>query len=439
MPLFSQLLAKAGKRLLMHIFQMFLLICLASLASDGASADTSSVRFSSKSILGFFEREDDKGKNVSVVPLYEYLGIDYGDPEEQSVTLHVYGWLRADMGDQNYYEDDTDGELLYGYVDYISPGDGLNVKLGRQHIFSGVINDSLDGIGVTAHLGPHLSFLAFGGYPVAFAEGNGSSGDGMAGGRFALHPTLADEIGFSYKNISDDNDTVENTAGMDLSLGLFNDWTVYGRSSWNVETSGWKEHAYEAAIILSRFYLKPFYQHVRYEDYFSGEESGVQPFRFLEESEEKLTIIGSDVIWQVLSRIDLGAKFKHYDYEIRSETSYYGAALVNVYGDRETAGGLEAGTMDGDAGENRYRLFRGFFFWDTPSPVFEEWFISGDVVYVLYEKEIYGRDHSLFVSMGTGKQLMEDLFRIEISGSYSTDPYFDSDFRLMMAITFELK
>jgi len=152
--------------------------------------------------------------------------------------------------------------------------------------------------------------------------------------------------------VSIDNNTAENTAGVDISLSLFPDWTVHGLSSWNVETSGWKEHAYETSITLSPFNFKPFYQHFQYEDYFPGETTHIQPFLFLEESEEKLTIIGSDVIWQAFYKLDLGAKFKHYDYEIRSEASQYVAVLMNVYGNSATASGIEAGRMNGDADEN---------------------------------------------------------------------------------------
>jgi hypothetical protein len=232
---------------------------------------------------------------------------------------------------------------------------------------------------------------------------------------------------------------VENTAGVDIFLSPFHDWTVQGLSSWNFETSGWKEHSYETSITLPPFSFKPFYQHFQYKDYFPGETDPIQPFRFLEDTKEKLTVMGLDMIWQAFYQLDLGAKFKQYDYDIRSETSRYAAALMDVYGDGATVSGIEAGIMGGDAEENRYRLFRGYFFWDTPFSALENWFISSDIVFVHYEKNIYGKDRSLFISMGTGKQLREDDLKVEISGSYSVDPYFDSDLRMMMVVTFELK
>jgi len=232
---------------------------------------------------------------------------------------------------------------------------------------------------------------------------------------------------------------VENSAGLDISLSLTQDWTVDGLSVWNAETKDWKEHVYQTWITLYPFSIRPFYQHYAYEDYFNVAATGAQPFRYLAGTDEKLTVIGSDVIWQAFSRLELGAKFKHYDYDLRSETSRYGAVLMNLYGRGDTVSGIEAGMMDGDADQNRYGLLRGFFFWDTPLTVAENWFVSGDVVYAHYRQEIYGRDHSLFISLGTGKKLGGENFLAELSGSYSRDPYFDADFRMMLVLKFELK
>ena len=403
------------------------------------SANASTFQLNSETILGVFEREDPDSQSLQVIPLYEYMQLDLGDVETQPLSLHLHGWVRSDLGDGGYYEDDSDGELLYGYVEYAPPEGSANVKLGRQHVYSGVINDSLDGIGVAFPLGPYISVSACGGYPVAYQEGNGSSGDGIYGGRAALHLSPSNEIGVSYKNISDDTDTVENSAGVDVSLSLTQNWTVDGLSVRNLETDNWKSHVYQTWITVYPFSIKPFYQRYAFEDYFDPEAPGVQPFRYLQGTDEKLTIVGSDVIWQAFSRADLGARFKHYDYDLRAETSRYAAVLMNLYGSGDTLSGVEAGVMDGDADQNKYGLLRGYFFWDTPLSFVENWFISGDVVYAHYRQEIYGRDHSLFISMGTGKKIGGENFLAELSGSYSEDPYFDADFRMMLVLKFTLK
>lgn len=417
---------------------IFSLAVLWLCAGNPLNADAASFQIRSESVLGVFERENQDGDNRHVVPFFEYLQLDIGEAGEEPVSLHLHGWLRADAADANYYEEDTDGELLYGYVAFTSPDDALTAKLGRQHVFSGIINDRLDGIGLTGYLGPYFSVSAYGGLPAAYQEDDGTSGDGMLGTRLALHAASVSEIGLSYKNVVNDRDTVEQAAGVDLSLGFSPNWFLSGLSCWNLETSGWREHAYEASITLHPLFINPFYQYVQYEDYFTNQAGRARPFGFLEGTQERLTIAGSKALWQAISWLEFGAVYKHYAYELRSESSQYTAALLNVYGRGATSGGIEAGLMDGSADVNRYRLARAFFFWDTPFSVFEEWFVSGDVVFVSYEKKIYNQDHSLFASLGTGTSLGADNLQVEVSGSYSADPYFDNDFRMMMVVKFNL-
>jgi len=101
----------------------------------------SDIEFTSEAILRVFESETESGVRTNGVPLYEYMTLDYGDPEEQRLSFHIHGWGRLDLGDSDIYEDNFDGELLYGYLEYQFPSRALNFKLGRQHIFSGIINE----------------------------------------------------------------------------------------------------------------------------------------------------------------------------------------------------------------------------------------------------------------------------------------------------------
>ena len=39
-------------------------------------------------------------KDIVVVPLYEYLTVDYGALSETGFSLHANGWLRSDLGDR---------------------------------------------------------------------------------------------------------------------------------------------------------------------------------------------------------------------------------------------------------------------------------------------------------------------------------------------------
>lgn len=418
------------------VSQIFLILILLLMWAFTLSAEEPELHLKSETILSAFEWETDQGTSKQVIPVYEYMQLDYGHVETNGLSLHLHGWVRADTGDGDYYEDDTDGELLYGYVEYIPPSNGFNLKIGRQHIFSGIINDSIDGIGIQGMFTSQVTVELFGGIPVALEDENGRSGDSLLGGRAALFTGRFSEIGLSYKRITNDDETVENTLGLDTSLGFSTRLTLLGISSWNIETNHWREHTYEAAVTLESLLLKPIFQAYRFEDYFTEDTTNLQAFGFLQKTNEKLVIIGTDVVWQRNPGFDAGIRIKQYDYDQRNETSRYMAAILNFYGNNVTRYGFEGGIMDGESSENRYRLGRGYLFWNGPFGAAESWFMSSDILFVQYNEDIYGKDHSWFVSLGGGKQLIEDTLQLSVSGDYSSDPYFDKDTRLTVVLKY---
>jgi len=401
-----------------------------------SGANNAVFEFTSDTIFRAFERENQSGDSLQVLPIYEYISIDYGDIEKIGFSMHLHGWARADLGDGDYFEKDSDGELLYGYIDYTPATETYNIKVGRQHLFAGVVNDSFDGLGVGGLAGDYVRLNAFGGIPTAYEEDNGRSGDGIIGGRLAITFNPSTEFGVSHKYISDDDTTVENTSGMDSSIFLTRFLSVYGLSSWNHETDGWREHTYEADMYMGPLLLNPSFQMIQYDDFFDDNQMGSQLFQYLQETEEELTIMGADLIWQIAFNLELGLRLKQYEYDQRSENSQYYAALLNVKTDSATQYGLEAGSMIGESDYDRYTLYRGYLYWDAPFEFLESWFISSELLVVNYQEEIYGQDRSLFYSLGCGKELIADRFKFSLSGDYSSDPYFDDDLRVMLVGTF---
>ncbi len=412
------------------IFSLLILLPNFSIANDTV------FEFTSETIFRVFEREHPDGENRQVIPVYEYISVDYGDIEKIGLSMHLHGWARADLGDGDYFEEDSDGELLYGYIEYTPPTETYNIKVGRQHLFAGVINDSFDGLGVVSLLGDYVGVNAFGGIPTAYDEENGRSGDGIVGGRLTITLNPFTEFGFSHKYISDDETTVENTSALDSSLQLTSFLSIYGLSSWNHETEGWREHTYEADLYLGPLLLTPLYQMIQYDDFFDDNDLETHPFHYLQDTGEELTIVGTDLIWQIAFNLELGLRLKQYEYDQRSEISQYYAALLKVKTDTATQYGFEAGSMNGESDYDRYTLLRGYLYWDTPFEILESWFISSELLIVNYQEEIYGQDRSLFYSLGCGKELIEGRFKFSLSGDYSSDPYFDEDLRAMLVGTF---
>lgn len=400
------------------------------------TAGAAEFNISSKTLLRAFERENSAGENFSVIPVYEYIGIDYGDPAYGGFSMHANGWGRIDLGDDEYYQNDPDGYLLDGYVQYSKPEIGFDVKLGRQHIYAGIVNESVDGFGFKGNAGSHVSLLVYGGYPVGYEDQNGRTGDNTYGGRLAVEQLFPGELGVSYKQLTNDSNTIDHKLGADISLYLFDYISLSGLSFWNIETEDWGEHSYDADLYISQFSLKARYQMFQYGDYFSGE-SDSQTLGYLQETDETLTIVGGDIIWQQFHGFDAGVKLNHYTYDVRQETSQYVGLILNMYGQAQTSAGVEAGVMDGDSAENSYYLGRIYFYWGAPFSAMENWFLDGEFMYVGYEEEIYGRDNSIFSSAGCGRKLFDDAWNIKISGDYSADPYHDSDIRFMTVVQFE--
>jgi hypothetical protein len=394
------------------------------------------VEISSETIFRAFERDRGKQDDSVLVPAYQYLRLDLGALDEGGLSLHMYGWGRYDFNDSDHFDNNPDGELLYGYLEYNLPDYGTNFTLGRQHVMAGIINNSIDGLGVKSTLTPYFKYALYGGSPVGLSSEGGRSGDSFWGGRVAGHKAAEYEIGLSYKKKNSDGDSDEEMAGFDLFAELPFDINFFGFSSYNLDTDGWGEHSYEIRFDIYDFNFRPFYQRYRYEDFFNTKDNSANPFRFLADTGEILSSVGSDVIWQGFNQVDLGAKINFYDYDRRDENAFYfeGNANWNLNGLTQIGGQL--GRMNGDSDETRYLLTRAFFYWNMPSALLRSGFISGDAMYVHYDEEIYGKNYSLWLSLGGGMRFFDDALEVKLSGDWSKDPFFDSNIRGLLKIQY---
>jgi hypothetical protein len=203
-----------------------------------------------------------------------------------------------------------------------------------------------------------------------------------------------------------------------------------------MKSEDWGEHFYEAPITLGDFSLRPFFEQYDYRDYFAGGNRTPNPFATLTQSNEALTTYGTDILYRKIANWDIGAKVKHFTYRVNDNTADYFAGLLTWHGADLTQIGGELGRMEGDVDKNTYTLSRLFFYWDQPGGRAAS-FISGDVVYALYDQAIYGEDSSFFASLGVGQRfLKEERLELKLSGDYSADPNFDSDVRGMLVMNY---
>ena len=404
------------------------------LAGSSSAADLS---FQSETILRVFETDvrengDDKGKTV--VPLYEYLRLDLENLSEKNLSFHAFGWGRHDFSQSNFFDKDTDGEFLYGYLQYSGSTDNLLVRVGRQYIFGVDSDSSLDGILVNTDISPWLSISAFGGQPSSLRSENGRGGDLTAGGRISLHQGNSIQFGLFYKYVANDSNRDEEEVGFDLSSYLPKGVSLSGRSRWNLVTDGWAEHSYQGLGRILGVQIRPFFEYFEYENFFNERENSADPFRFLAETEEKITTFGSDFTYPVIPSVDVGAKLKYYDYDKRDESAQYISALAVWRWELLSEWGAELGLMNGDGSENRYFLGRTYVYKTLPPG-----FVTGDFVYAHYDEEILGRDYSVFFSLGAGRNFLDDALEVKLSGDFSSDPYFDTNLRGMLNVRYNFK
>ena len=423
---------KIGRAFKLILLQTIVL--LSYLSGPSFAADLS---FQSETILRNFEsdvRENGDDKGETVIPIHQYLQFDLENFSEKNLSFHAFGWGRHDFAQSGFYDKDTDGEFLYGYLQYARPEHNFFVRVGRQYVFGVDPDSSVDGILVNTDISPQFSISAFGGQPSSLRSENGRSGDLIAGGRIAFHQGNSIELGIFYKYVADDSNRDEEEVGFDLSsylpMGVF----LSGRSKWNLVTDGWAEHSYQASGRILGILIRPFFEYFEYENFFNERENSADPFRFLAETEEKITTFGSDFTYTIIPSVDVGTKLKYYDYDERNESAQYISALAVWRWEQLSEWGAELGLMNGDGSENRYLLGRTYVYKTLPLG-----FVTGDLVYAHYDEEILGRDYSAFVSLGAGRNFLDDALEVKLSGDFSSDPYFDSNLRGMLNIRYNFK
>ena len=411
---------------------LLLLVGLTPAHSFGAET-----RIQSDTIFRVFERDTATEEDAAVLPIYEYLHFDTGELEDYGVSLHLYGWGRTDLADSGYFEDQTSGDLLFGYLEYRPRTDDYRLlKFGRQHVFEGVANETIDGLRLSGDFGDSFSLSVYGGQPVGLASEQGRSGDSIVGGRLAHRYSTLYEIGVSYKTADNDGETAEDMLGVDLALFPPADLSLFGFSSYNRESKGWAEHSYELRVPLGDFMLKPYYRHFSYKDYFATGANAVNPFRSLAQSEEDLTAYGVDALWQLDDSWTFGGKFKQHDYDQFDPAQTY-SILAAWQNEEQTQYGVEIGrTAAGDVAGNDYTLVRLYGFTEAIAGRFGFDNLSADLLLAQYDEEIYGENSSLFISFGGGKRFMGEALSVKLSGDYSQDPNFGDDLRGNLKVSY---
>ena len=134
---------------------LFLLttIVISSLFIPGNLLAAGGISIKSETIFRCLERNTATENDKLILPVYEYLRLDYGQTKSKGISFHAYGWGRGDLADSDYYKETSDGELHYAYLQYRKPFSNFKIRLGRQSVFTGVAVGSFDGLRIESELG----------------------------------------------------------------------------------------------------------------------------------------------------------------------------------------------------------------------------------------------------------------------------------------------
>ena len=207
-----------------------------------------------------------------LLPIYEYLDLSVQNLGTEAISLHFGGWLGHDLQDDSFGPNDNNGRSLqYGYVSYRAKERNTVVNLGRIMVFDGVAAERVDGAYARMDLMGGFGVSAFGGVPVLTNLPEQPGNEVVYGARLSHQMTDLYTIGFSYLKSEFNTKVFREEQGVDLWLKPVNKVELFGRSSYNAETTGWMEHSYNLLLgPFSNLRLNTEVSQFTYENFFFG-------------------------------------------------------------------------------------------------------------------------------------------------------------------------
>jgi hypothetical protein len=420
-----------------------LLVCLVclpviALAAETEINTTTIIRLEERSIGGF--------KDQTLVPATQFLGADLNRLGDGNLSLHFYGWGRADLGDKSFNDNTLNGSLTYGYLQYRFGAANADTRLGRIFVRDGIVNEQVDGIGARTDLPLGFGISAFGGATVhtahLFGENSDGKGNAISGGRLNYRYRGMFELGLSgvYESSAPALTTRPNgnhrLVSGDIWLSPFAMVDLMGHTSYNTETSQVSEHSY----LLTLKPLKPLTITGTFDD--QHDRSYLYAWSMFSAAAlnpaDRSRSIGSSVAYQVAKNLLLEADYKHYRREAGSADRYGGEARFSFLDNVVRSGigyhYLRADSAFAIAGNPSasYHTLRGWVMEDTAT-----FFSALDLIGYFFKEKIYNENKALEAVVSLGYHLTPNL---ALSGdlSYGRNPDFNREVKGLIRLTYNL-
>jgi hypothetical protein len=362
-----------------------------------------------------------------VLPLFEYLDFTLNDFANRELSFHFGGWVRQDLTHEQSFDNRSfNGDLQYAYVGIQKEKANAMMNLGRVLVYDGVASELVDGLSVRTDLGGNFGISAYGGIPVE-TDFDDRDGDAIYGGRISHELPNWYRVGLSYLKERNDSRDFRSEAGVDLRLFPGKRFELYGRSTYNGETSGWMEHAYYLTLgPFEKLRFSAEATSTNYEDYFQAvDDFSTNVFNLapgIIDTREKLLLLGGHVDYALSDNVNIAVDYKNYDYSVADSADYYGGRITYTVPESWGAG-LSLYRMDGQSDLLQYLESRVYAY-----KTFGKTDFTVDLFNVNYDEERNDIKNAYAAVAAVGHNLTDNA-RVVLDVDYSRNPSFDYDLR----------
>jgi len=391
-----------------------------------------------------FEQRDAAGARRDTAPITQFLGLDL-DELTSGLSLHFYGWGRADLAEKSFNSDRWGGSLTYGYLQYRPGKANADVRVGRFFVYEGVVNEQVDGLSAHTDLPFGFGLSAFGGATVHTAnlvgENTDGKGNSLFGGRLNYRYRGMLELGFSgvYEStaptLSSHLGGNHRIVGGDVWLSPLSMVELAGHTSYNAETSQVAEHSYLLNVRpLQDLTLSGRYDEERDRSYFYAWTlfSGVAL-----DPGAKSRSFGASVSYR-LKKGELSADYRHYKRDRGNADRYGGDAKLTLLDNKVRTGvgyhylrASDAFAISGTESAS-YHTVRGYVMGDTAS-----YFGALDATAYIFSKKVFNEKSTWETTASAGWHITPAL---ALSGdvSYGRNVEFTEEVRGVVRLTYNM-
>jgi hypothetical protein len=292
---------------------------------------------------------------ATYTPATQYLGIDVTRLGSDKLSLHLFGWGRADLSDASSFDGSkTAGYLNYGYLQYRFEQANAELKAGRFTVTQSTGFEQVDGVSGRVDLRGGFTASAFYGLPVLYKTVDPVSQadykfqrNVIFGTRLAWRLPRVLELGVSYLQdgtkaakdlpLPSATDYTRKQVGVDLFLTPTSSFDVRGRTIFDVasrpalapgaaEPSKIAEHDYTATVKLgSQVALSGNYAERNFFAYFAGTNL---PSLFRQDEHDQYKGWGGKVTWTTTANFQVTVDYRHMHRETFGDANRFGTDLI---------------------------------------------------------------------------------------------------------------